>query len=223
MKKTGIILAIALLTSVSVFAQREYSTFSARISTFGRSFDRPSIELEFTKAYGVPAYQVRDYYEGVDNNWGDLSLAFEFSRFFNRPVVVILDSYHRYHSWDRVAHHFGAKYNSKRYKRLAKMMYERENYWNHVYDNHRRRHYAENVRYDRSRDHNPRHDNDRYYRDRDNDRDRFSQNRDNDRDRYDRDRDNNRDNDRQRFSDRGNKGSKDKKDKSGKGNDWGKR
>ena len=79
MKKTGIILAIALLTSVSVFAQREYSTFSARISTFGRSFDRPSIELEFTKAYGVPAYQVRDYYEGVDNNWGDLSLAFEFA------------------------------------------------------------------------------------------------------------------------------------------------
>ena len=68
------------------------------------------------------------------------------------------------------------------------------------------------MRYDRSRDHNPRHDNDRYYRDRDNDRDR-----------YDRDRDNNRDNDRHHFSDRGNKGSKDKKDKSGKGNDWGKR
>ena len=49
MKKTGIIIAIALLTSVSLYAQREYGTFSARISTFGQSFDRPSFELEFKK------------------------------------------------------------------------------------------------------------------------------------------------------------------------------
>lgn len=162
MKKTGIIIAIALLTSVSLFAQREYSTFSARISTFGQSFDRPSFELEFTKAYGVPAYQVRDYYAGVDHSWGDLSLAFEFSRFFDRPVVVILDSYRRYHSWDRVAYHYGAKYNSKKYKMLAKMMRDREKYWDRVHREHRKHYYAQQARYERDRDYRPRYDNDRY-------------------------------------------------------------
>lgn len=209
MKKTGIILAIALLTSVSVFGQREYSTFSARISTYGKSFDRPSIELEFTKAYGVPAYQLRDLYAGVNYNWGDLSLALEFSRFFNRPVLVILDSYHRYHSWDRVAHHYGAKYNSKKYKRLAMMMRERENYWDSRYHNHRKLHYADNGRYDRNRDYSPHNDNRNY-------------NRDNDRDHYDRDRDYNRDRDNN-HENNGKNNKKESKNKSGKRNDKGNR
>ena len=208
MKKTGIIIAIALLTSVSLYAQREYGTFSARISTFGQSFDRPSFELEFTKAYGVPAYQVRDYYAGVDHSWGDLSLAFEFSRFFDRPVVVILDSYRRYHSWDRVAHHYGAKYNSKKYKMLAKMMREREKYWDRVHREHRKHYYAQQARYERDRDYRPRYDNDRYYRD-----DRRQYDRDNDRDRY---------NDRDKGWDNKGKGNNGHgKNKSGKGNNNG--